>query len=247
MTYLPASLELIIFGMFIAVIIGVPLGIISAARNGTIADHFSRILSIAGVALPAFWLGMILQLIFFRELGWFPLARRTDTMTMLFHPIRRITGFYLIDSSITGNFTALKSSIMHIILPSITLAAYPLGLSARMTRATMLEVLEEDYIRTGRAYGLRESKILCKYALKSAIGPVFTALALSFAFSLAGTFLIESVFNWPGLGNYAARAIISVDYPAIMGITLLVALSFTSLNFIVDITLSFLDPRIRIT
>jgi peptide/nickel transport system permease protein len=246
MTYLPASLELIIFGMFIAVIIGVPLGIISAAKNGTIIDHLSRTFSIAGVALPTFWLGMILQLIFFKQLGLLPLGERIDTLTMLIHPVKHLTGFYLIDSLITGNFTAFKSALSHIILPAVTLSAYPLGLSVRMTRATMLEVLNEDYIRTARAHGLGEVKILCVYALRNAIGPVLTVLALSFAYSLAGTFLIESVFSWPGLGNYAAKAIISVDYPAIMGITLLVALSYVILNFIVDIALAFLDPRIRI-
>lgn len=245
-TYLPASLELIIFGMFIAFIIGIPLGIISASRDGTIVDHLSRTFSIAGVALPTFWLGMILQLIFFKHLRLFPLGGRLDTLTMVTHPIKQLTGFYLIDSLITGNFAAFKSAIMHLILPAITLSAYPLGLAVRMTRATMLEVLNEDYIRTGRAYGLGEEKILYKYALRNAIGPVLTVLALSFAYSLAGTFLIESVFSWPGLGNYAAKAIISVDYPAIMGVTLLIALSYVILNLIVDVILAFLDPRIRI-
>lgn len=244
-TYLPASLELIIFGMLIAVIIGIPLGVISAARDGTIIDHLSRTLSIAGVALPTFWLGMILQLIFFKQLKLFPLGGRIDTLVMVTYPVEHITGFYLVDSLITGNFVAFKSALMHIVLPAVTLAAYPLGLAVRMTRATMLEVLNEDYIRTERAYGLREAKILYKYALRNAIGPVLTVLALSFAYSLAGTFLIESVFSWPGLGNYAAKAIISVDYPAIMGITLLVALTYVILNLVVDLTLAFLDPRIR--
>lgn len=245
-TYLPASLELIIFGMFIAFTIGIPLGIISAARDGTIFDHLSRTFSIAGVALPTFWLGMILQLIFFRELSLFPLAERIDTIVMLTHPIKHITGFYLIDSLITGNLTAFKSAIAHIVLPAITLSVYPLGLSVRMTRATMLEILNEDYIRTARAYGFREVKTLSKYALRNAIGPVITVSALTFAYSLVSTFLIESVFTWPGLGHYAASAIIAVDYPAVMGITLLIAFTYVILNLIVDIVLAFLDPRIRI-
>ncbi len=245
-TYLPASLELIIFGMLIGLILGIPLGIISAARDGTIVDHLGRVFSIAGVALPPFWLGMILQLIFFKELRLFPLAERLDMMTSLISPIRHITGLYLIDSLITGNFRAFGSAFSHIVLPGITLAAYPLGLAVRMTRATMLEVLDEDYIRTARACGLREVKILVVYALRNAIGPVLTVSALAFAYSLVETFLIESVFTWPGIGYYASSAIMTVDYPAIMGVTLLIAFTYILLNLIVDIILAFLDPRIGI-
>lgn len=245
-TYLPASLELIIFGMLLAFIIGIPLGILSAAKDGTYIDHLSRTFSIAGVALPAFWLGMILQIIFFRELGWLPLEGRVDTMTLLTHPVKDITGFYLLDSLITGNFTAFGSALRHIILPAVTLSTYPLGLTVRMTRATMLEILNEEYIRTVRAYGVSEIKVLCVYALKNAIGPVLTVLALTFAYSLVETFLIEAVFSWPGLGHYAASAIITVDYPAIMGITLLIAFTYAILNLMVDLTLALLDPRIRI-
>ena len=245
-TYLPASLELIIFGMFIALIIGIPLGIVSAARDGTIIDHLSRIFSIAGVALPSFWLGMVLQLIFFKELKILPLAGRLDIMTSIISPIKHVTGFYLFDSLITYNLQAFVSALKHIILPGITLAAYPLGLTVRMTRATLLEVLNEDYIRTAKAYGLHEIKILLVYALRNAIGPVFTVSALTFGYALTSTFLIESVFNWPGLGYYTANAIMTVDYPAIMGVTLFVAFTYTLLNLIVDISLALLDPRIRL-
>jgi len=198
------------------------------------------------VALPTFWLGMILQLVFFKQLRLFPLAGRVAMMTRFTAPIQHITGFYLFDSLITGNFTAFGSALSHIVLPGITLAAYPLGLSARMTRATMLEVLGEDYIRTARACGLRERRILGVYALRNAIGPVITVGALTFAYSLAETFLIESVFTWPGLGQYASKAILSVDYPAIMGVTLLVAFTYVLLNLLVDLTQAFLDPRIRL-
>jgi len=167
-------------------------------------------------------------------------------MTRFTSPIEHITGFYLFDSLINGNFTAFGSALSHIVLPGITLAAYPLGLSARMTRATMLEVLGEDYIRTARACGFRELKILRGYALRNAIGPVITVGALTFAYSLVETFLIESVFTWPGLGQYASRAIISVDYPAIMGVTILIAFTYVVLNLLVDLTQAFLDPRIRL-
>jgi len=246
-SYLPASLELILFGMVIAFALGIPLGIISAVKNGSTIDHLSRVFSIAGVALPTFWLGMILQLVFFKELRLFPLAGRLDMMTSVISPIKSVTGFYLIDSLVTCNFAAFGSALYHIVLPGITLAAFPLGLSARMTRATMLEILGEDYIRTARACGLREVKILAVYALRNAIGPVLTVGALTFAYSLVETFLIESVFAWPGLGYYASNAIMTVDYPAIMGVTLLVAFTYVLLNLIVDISLAFLDPRIRIS
>ena len=245
-TYLPASLELILFGMIIGLILGIPLGIVSAARDGTLVDHGGRLLSVAGVALPTFWLGMILQLVFFKELRWLPLSGRMDMILSITSPIERITGFYLIDSLFTGNFAAFASALSHMILPGITLAAYPLGLMVRMTRATMLEVLSEDYIRTAKAYGVPEVKLLTVYALRNAIGPVLSVAALTFASSLVATFMVESVFSWPGLGYYGAQAIMTVDYPAIMGITLLVAFTFVLLNLVVDITLAFLDPRIRI-
>ena len=246
LTYLPASLELIVFGMLIAFGIGIPLGIISAARSGTVVDHLSRISSVVGVALPAFWLGMILQLIFVKGLRLFPLAERIDLAITFTNPIKQITGFYLIDSLITGNFTAFFNALWHAVLPGMTLAAYSLGLSARMIRATMLEVLNEDYIRTAWAYGLPETKILIGCALRNAVGPIITVSVLTFAYSLVETFLIESIFAWPGLGYYASSAIVAMDYPAIMGVTLLVAFAYVVLNMIVDIILAFLDPRITI-
>lgn len=243
---LPASLELIFAAMFLAVLFGLPLGIVSAAKSGSFLDHLGRLVSIAGVALPAFWLGMILQLVFSKELKLLPLAERADMVVLLVNPLRRITGFYLIDALITGNFPVFIDALRHLVLPAVTLCTYPLGLCVRMTRATLLEVLGEDFIRTSRAYGIREARVLGKYALKNALGPVITVLALTFAYSLAATFLVESVFAWPGLGRYASEAIMVVDYPAIMGITMLVAFTYVVLNLLVDILLAVLDPRIRL-
>jgi len=246
-TYLPASLDLIIFGMAIAVILGIPLGILSAVKNGTIIDHISRVFSLAGIALPTFWLAMVLQLVFFRQLHILPLSGRVSMMTAILNPIHHITGSNLLDSLVTGNFVAFGSALSHIILPGITLAAAPLGLMARMTRATMLEVLGEDYIRTARAYGISEIRVLIVYGLRNAIAPVLTVGALLFAESLVSTFLVESVFTWPGLGFYASNAILTVDYPAIMGVTILISFTYIFLNLIVDIIQAFLDPRIRIS
>ena len=168
-------------------------------------------------------------------------------MTAILNPIHHITGSNLLDSLVTGNFVAFGSALSHIILPGITLAAAPLGLMARMTRATMLEVLGEDYIRTARAYGMSEIRVLIVYALRNAIAPVLTVGALLFAESLVSTFLVESVFTWPGLGFYASNAILTVDYPAIMGVTILISFTYIFLNLIVDIIQAFLDPRIRIS
>jgi len=244
--YLPASLELIITGMLLAIGIGLPLGVLSAARSGGPIDHVSRLFAGIGLGMPTFWLGMILQLIFFKQLGWFPLAERIDTIVKIAHPIKQITGLYLFDSLITGNFTAFGNAAMHVVLPAVTLAAFPLGMIIRMTRATMLEVLSEDYIRTSRAYGIHEVKILIKYALRNAIGPVLTVSALAFAYALVETFLIESIFAWPGLGYYASRGIMVVDYPVIMAVTTLIASIYVTVNLLVDFSLTLFDPRIRV-
>ena len=246
-TYLPASLELIVFGILLGFSLGIPLGILSAARAGSGIDHISRLFSITGVALPSFWLAMILQLIFGKLFSLLPLTGRIDVMTEIMHPITHITGFYSLDSLFTGNWIAFRDMLLHIILPGVTLAAYPLGLATRLVRTTMLEVLGEDYIRTARASGVSEFVVLTVFALRNALGPILTIGVLLFGYSLVSTFLIESLFAWPGIGRYTAKAIVSVDYPAIMGITLLVAATYVILNLIADIAQTFLDPRIRLS
>jgi peptide/nickel transport system permease protein len=246
-TYLPASIELILVGMIIAFAVGIPLGILSAAKCGTPIDHASRLLSITGVALPSFWLAMLLQLVLGKMLGFFPLSGRLDFAVEIIHAPHRVTGFYVLDAVLTANWPVLRDALWHVVLPAVTLAMYPLGLSTRLIRTTMLEVLGEDYIRTARASGMRESKVLAVYALRNALGPVLTIGALTFGYSLVSTFLIESLFAWPGLGRYAAKAIVSVDYPAIMGVTLLVAATYVVLNLVVDLVQAFMDPRIRLS
>jgi len=246
LAYLPASLELILAGMIPALLLGIPLGTLAAAKAGSPIDHTTRFLVVLGVGMPVFWLGMILQLLFFNVLHVLPLAERLDTLVKLLHPIRTITGFYLVDSLITGNFTAFVDALRHIVLPALTMAAFPLGMTVRMTRATMLGVLNEDYLRTARAVGHRESRVLIRYALRNAIGPVLTVAALTLAYALVETFLIESIFAWPGLGYYASKGISTMDYPVIMGITFLVAIVFVSVNLLVDLALAFIDPRISV-
>jgi len=175
-----------------------------------------------------------------------PLAGRFDTDLRFTVPIQTLTGFYLIDSAITGNWIAFKDVAWHIVLPALTLAAYPIGLIARMTRATMLEVLSQDYIRTARAYGIPGSFITYVYALKNAIGPTLNVIGLTLASALTGAFFTEIVFNWPGLGFFTVHSLLNVDYPVIMGITLLAASGYVIINLIVDLAQAWIDPRISL-
>ncbi len=243
---LPATLELLFVGMTIAIVFGIPLGVISAYRQGRGSDILIRIVSIIGVSVPAFALGLLLQIVFFRSLDILPLSGRIDSDMRFISPVEAITGFYLIDTVVTQNWMAAKDSILHIILPALTLAAYPMALIARMTRSTMLEVLSQDYIRTARAYGLKERFIVYVYALKNAMGPTLTVIGLTFAFAITGTFFVEIIFNWPGLGLFTVRSLLNLDYPAIMGITLFGAFMYVIINLIVDLLQAWVDPRISL-
>lgn len=244
--FLPASLELMLTAIIIALVIGIPLGVLSAQKENTFIDHSSRLLAVSGVSLPAFWLGMLFQIFFFRWLDVLPLGGRIDTYISAVSPIQNITGFYLIDSLVTGNWLALESSIMHLILPGLALAAYSTGLIMRMTRSTMLEVNREDYIVAARAVGLPERIITFKYTLRNALGPTITAAGLAFAFMLTGTFFVEIVFYWPGLGSYTTMSILAGDHPVIMGVTLIVAIFFVLINLVVDLLQALIDPRVRL-
>ncbi len=243
---LPATLELLFSGMFLAVLIGIPLGVLSARWQGKPLDTAVRIVSILGVSMPAFFLGLLLQILFFRNLHLLPLAARVEGDLRFTSPIVETTGFFLLDSLLTRNWVAFKDVLLHLILPAFTLAAYPIGLIARMTRASMLEVLEQDYIRTARAYGVREAIITYLYALKNAIGPTLTVTGITFAYALTGTFFVEFIFNWPGLGLFTTRSLTGLDYPAIMGVTLFGAFGYVLINLIVDLLQAWVDPRISL-
>jgi peptide/nickel transport system permease protein len=246
LNHLPASLELMFSAIIIALLVGIPLGVISAKKENTIIDHLIRLFSVADVSLPSFWLAMIFQIVFFRWLDLFPIGGRIDTVVGLISPIEKVTGFYVLDALLTGNWTAFKSSLSHLVLPTMTLACFSMGLIARMTRSTMLEVLREDYITTARAVGVSEKEILFIQALKNAIGPTITTAGLSFALMLTATLYIELIFFWPGIGSYITKAIFLNDYPVIMGVTMLMALFYVVVNLIVDILIAVFDPRIRI-
>jgi len=245
-TYFPATLELVSVSMLIAIIFGIPLGVYSGTKKGSLLDHATRLLAIAGVSIPTFWLGLIMQLIFFGYLGILPLNGRISTETALYHPITQITGFYLIDSAITGNWVAFKDALLHIILPAVTLATYPLGLTIRMTRSTMIEVLNEKYILAARAAGIAERTILFVLALKNAITPTITVLGLVFVYSLTGAILVEVIFSWPGLGTYVTNAVLSIDFPVIVSVTLIVTIFYVFVNLILDLTQAMIDPRVTL-
>lgn len=245
-SYLPATLELIAGSMLITFFIGVPMGVLASAKPNRFFDQFSRFYAICGVSIPVFGLAMLLQLIFFRWLEWLPLSGRISKETSLFNPIEPVTGFNTIDAIIGGNFAGLLDVLSHMVLPAIALSIYPVGLAIRMTRATMGETMQERFIVAAKSMGLRSKTILFKLALKNAMAPTLTVLGLSFAYSLTGAFIVEVIFAWPGLGKYVTDAILDLDFPVIMAVTLVATAFYVLVNVIVDIAQAALDPRIKL-
>ncbi len=243
---LPATMELVITATFLALIVGVAVGVLGAAKRGRWFDQSSRLATIAGVSVPAFWLALLLQLLFFTALDILPLGGRLSQDVQLNHPITQITGFYLIDAAVTGNWIAWKDAAWHLILPAFVLAIYPISLSVRMTRASMVEVLSEPYIMAARAAGLSEREILYKLALKNGIVPTLTVMGLVFAYSITGAVLVEIVFVWPGMGSYMTDAILNSDIYVLFAVTLVVTIIYVIINILVDSVQASLDPRIRL-
>jgi peptide/nickel transport system permease protein len=243
---LSASLELVVTALIIATAVGVPVGLLSARWNGRLPDHVVRAVSVIGVSMPVFWLALILQLIFFHRLHWLPVAGEYDASLQYSHPLTQVTGASVLDALITGNWPVLTSSISHLVLPSLVAASYATGVIARMVRANVLEVVGETHVQMVRALGFSERAVFGRFALRLAWSPVLQVIALVFAYSLVNTFLVEAVFDWPGLGSYAAASITSLDTPAIVGLTLFVAFVYVVLNTIVDIAQTRLDPRVTL-
>jgi len=237
----PGTIELTTAAMSIIIILGIPLGVISATHRDKLIDHASRIFSLLGVSMPSFWLALILQLIFCKYLKIFPVGYRIDPAIGL----RRITGFNVLDSLLTLNFPALVNSIWHMILPAFTLGFQGIATVQRLLRSNMLDSLTQDYVKLAKAKGMPERIVIYKHVLRNSMIPVVTVLALMFGGMLGGTFIIETIFSWQGLGRYGASAIINLDFPAIMGVTLIYAVIFAVANLVVDILYAYLDPRIR--
>jgi peptide/nickel transport system permease protein len=237
----PATIELSVCAMIVAIIVGVPAGIISAARRNSIWDGISMIGSLIGVSMPIFWLGLMLIMLFAVILGWLPIGGRLETGLEL----ERVTNFFIIDSIITGNGEALVDVLKHLAMPVIALATIPMAIIARMTRSSMLDVMQEDYIRTAHAKGLRERVVLYRHALKNAFLPVVTIIGLQTGSLLAGAILTETIFAWPGIGKWVYDAILGRDYPVVQSGTFLIALVFVVVNLLVDLSYAYLDPRIH--
>lgn len=241
----PATIELVLIGTFFAVILGLALGVAMASHKNKWQDHLGRFFSVGTVSLPTFWTAMLLQLLFFSTLKLLPIGGRLNMKLQLASNIPSVTGFMLIDTLLAGNLKAFGDALVHLILPCSTLALYPIGMVARMTRSSLFEILNEDYIKAAQSYGIRKHIILWRYALKNTLGSIVTIVALSIGSTLVNTFLIESIFNWPGLGCYISDAVMNMDYPAIMGVTIFSAIAYVILNTIADIVLA-LDPRVRV-
>ncbi len=243
--YIPATLELVLLAFILAVIIGIPLGIYSAKKKDRLFDHVSRVFSIGAISLPTFWVALFLQLIFYKSLQLLPVGGEISVEMTIFYEKPVITGMLCLDCLLTGNIPMFLDALKHLILPCITIALYPIGLVARMTRSALLEILNEDYITAGRSYGIKESRMLWKYALKNSLGATATDVALAMGYTLTDTFLVEAIFAWPGIGKYISDAVTTLDTPAIIGVTLFGSLCYIILNLLADIIIAS-DPRIRL-
>ena len=246
----PATMELTVAAIIWTLVGGIPFGIISALRNNKLPDHVTRLVALTGVSTPVFWLGLVLQLVFFYYfhllgLPYLPSNGRYEATLALEYPVVQVTGLMVLDSIITGNFIMTQDLIAHLILPSFALGFISMGVIMRIMRSSMLEVLRQDYIILARSKGLPERVVIYRHALKNAMIPTVTVAGLAVAALLGGAPLTETVFAWPGMGRLAVNAIGRNDAPLIMGFTLIAALVLVSANLIVDILYAYLDPRIK--
>lgn len=238
----PATIELTLAAMLIACTAGITAGVVSAVRQYSMLDYAAMVGSLVGVSMPIFWLGFVLMILFSLRLDWFPLSGRYDVA----YYFPRVTNFVLIDALLDGQWDAFWSGVKHLVLPAFTLSTVPMAIIARMTRSSMLEVLRQDFVRTARAKGLGEWRVVAVHALRNAFIPVLTVIGLQFGLLLGGAILTETVFAWPGVGRLTVEAIYTRDYPLIRGCVLLVATSFVLINLLVDLLYATIDPRIRV-
>lgn len=240
--YAPATLELATVSFLLAIGIGIPLGIAAAVWRDSWVDSAARIVSLLGVSSPTFWLAFIMLAIFYGWLGWAPGPGRINPIAF---PPEGPTGLFLIDAALAGDWEGWHDAAAHLVLPAVVLAAATIGLITRTTRAAMLDSLGQDYVRVARAKGLRAQVIVLRHALPNALVPVVTLGGLAYANLLAGAVMTETVFSWPGLGRYTFRSAAALDFPAIIGITLVVSATYLLVNLAVDLSYAALDPRVR--
>jgi peptide/nickel transport system permease protein len=239
----PATVELAVVAMAASVVFGIPLGVLSAVKRGRLIDQLTRVISLIGVSMPIFWLGLIALVVFYARLGWAPSPGR---LSATLGPPPLVTGFLLIDSLLAGRPAVARDALGHLLLPAAVLATYNLGIVTRLMRGSTLDVLGEDYVRTARAKGLAEGAVTLRHAARNALIPVITVIGLSFGRLLSGAVIIETVFAWPGLGSYAFRTATSLDFPAIMGVGIVVATIYVVANLLVDVAYALIDPRIQV-
>jgi peptide/nickel transport system permease protein len=240
--FIPATTELALCSTLFVVIFGIGLGIFAAIHRNKPIDQLLRVLSLTGTSTPAFWLGLVALYLFYFKLGWFPGSGRLDFAVDI---PPHVTGLYTVDALIAGEVGVFLNALQHLVLPAVVLAAYNTGVLIRFTRAAVLDVAQEEYINVARAKGLSEIAVL-RHLLRSALPPVVTVIGFLFADVMTGTVLVETIFAWPGIGRYAFHAATTLDLPAIMGVTLFVAVVYVTVNFVVDMLYGILDPRLRI-
>jgi len=241
---LPASAELTLVGLIFSILVAVPLGILAATRPNSLIDHACRIVSTAGVSLPVFFTGLVLVYIFYYLLGYAPAP--LGRLDVFYSAPPPVTGFYLIDSIVAGDWEVFTASLKQLVLPALTLGIFSLAPIARMTRASMLAVLASDFVRTARASGLSPFTVIFTYAFRNAMLPVITTLGMVFSFLLGANVLVEKVFAWPGIGSYAVEALIASDFAPVQGFVLTMAVMYVALNLLIDIFYGLIDPRMRI-
>jgi peptide/nickel transport system permease protein len=239
--YAPATFELATAAALLTLVVGLPLGVLAAIKRDSWVDHLARFVSLIGLSTPTFWLAFIALALFYGGLRIAPAPGQLDPGAM---PPPRVTGLMLVDSLLAGDGETFRSALAHLILPASVLAASTIGIITRTTRASMLEALNQDYIRVAHAKGLRERAVILRHALRNALIPVLTLGGLAYAQLLSGTVMTETIFSWPGLGRYAFESAVAVDFPAILGITLVVALIYLLVNFVVDMSYAIIDPRV---
>lgn len=244
--FLPATLELILTGFGLALLIGIPAGILAGAQVDGAFDRLTGAAAVLGAAAPVFALALLSQQIFFNHLGWLPLNGRLDAEISIGYPVTTISGFLLVDAAVTGNWAAWRDGLAHLLLPAAVVAVYPLAVILRMTRNALVEALRQPHIAVARAKGLPPRTLLLRHALRNAILPVLTLAGLTFAYAITGSVFVEVLFRWPGLGKYMADAIVSKDFPPILAVTLVSTLAFVGVTFCVDILIAILDPRVRL-
>lgn len=237
----PATIELAVCAMIFASIFGILIGVISAVKKNSVFDHIGMILALVGVSMPIFWLGILLIIVFSSTFHLLPSGGRIDPLMMPPHA----TGLFLIDTLLCGDFEEFGNALKHLVLPSLALGLYSMAIITRMTRSSMLETLKQDYIRTARAKGISERKIIVRHALRNAFIPVMTVIGLQLGMLLGGAVLTETVFAWPGIGAYTVNCILKSDFPVVQGVVMLIAIIFVLMNLIVDVVYAFLDPRIK--